>query len=490
MARAGSRRRTKRRRAAKRQGAPRGGAKRRGRGGATVGPKRARTPGRAAAPKARARTHRESRPTPRARRAAELTCRYLLIGNSAAALAAIDWIRRRDHDGSMVLVNREPGPAYARVALPYFVSGEITLEGLRIRRPADYEAAGVTLVPGDAVAALDPGGRVTLASGRTIRFERCLVATGSECVMPPIRGLAGAPHHFLWTLDDAKRLRRAAERGRSAVVIGGGFIGMLAAEALRKLNIRLTIVEMADQLLGQLLDGEGARRFGAAVAAHGADIRLGTTVEAVARAGQGTVTVRLAGGDELGADLLVVATGVRPAVDCLAGSGIACGRGVLVDARLQTSQPGVFAAGDVAEAPDFIEGGGTVHAIWPTAVDQGRVAGANMAGADLAYPGSLGMNVVELFGVTLAQLGRFREGPGDQAHLLGRPGEASYRKVVANPEGTLVGAVYVGDENGVAEMGVVHAAIKRRERWRDFEPGRPPRFSYASVVARAPHVSA
>ena len=415
---------------------------------------------------------------------------YLLIGNSAAALAAVDAIRPRDGTGRIVLVNRERGAAYSRVALPYYVSGERTYESLMIRERGDYARRGIELVEDESIVRIDPEGEVELASGRRLAFATCLVATGSECIRPPIAGLDAVPHHFLWTLEDAVGLRKACEAGaRTGVIIGGGFIGMLAAEALRKRKIALTIVEAAAQLMPQLLDAEGGRRFAGAVAASGQDVRLGTAVESVVGRGAGAEVV-LRGGDRIPADVVVVATGVRPNLSAVAGAPIRTGKGVLVDAQLRTSHPRVHAAGDVAEVNDFLSRQPTIHAIWPTAVDQGRVAGANMAAANLGrpamtYPGSLGMNVVELFGVTLAEVGRFREGPGDDVKLLGGAAHGSYRKVVVDDQGCIVGALYLGDENGVAEVGVLHHAIKRRDRWRDFTPGSPPRFSYAHLVHAA-----
>jgi nitrite reductase (NADH) large subunit len=201
----------------------------------------------------------------------------------------------------------------------------------------------------------------------------------------------------------------------------------------------------------------------------------------------GSIEVALQGGDRIQADVVVVATGVRPALQAVAGGSIPTGKGIRVDEHLRTARQNIYAAGDVAEVRDFITGEPVLHAIWPSAVDQGRIAGANMAGKRIPYQGSLGMNVVELFGVTLAEIGRFREAAGDDVKLLGGPSSRaeSYRKVVVDRDGRMVGAVYVGEENGVAEMGVIHHAIKRRERWRDFTPGRPPRFSYAHLVHAA-----
>jgi len=412
--------------------------------------------------------------------------RYVLIGNSAAALEAIRGIRKHDRDGAVTIINREEGPAYSRVALPYYVAGEMTLNDLLIRQRTDYESIGATLVEKENVAAVDPAGKkVELASGKKVEFDKLLIGTGSETITPPIQGLNQVPHHYLWTLDDAIGMRKAAEKAQTAVVIGGGFIGMLAAEALRKLKIKLTIVEMAPILLPQLLDEGAGKLFLQAVRDEGVTVRTGALVSALAKKGE-AIEVTLKDGATFTVDMAVVATGVKPHIQCLSNGAVAVNKGVLVNEYLATNHPDIYAAGDVAETKDFLSADRSIYAIWPTAVEQGRAAGANMAGAKQVYPGSLGMNVVELFNVTLAQLGRFREGAGDDVKMLSRGDDGLYRKVVVDKNGTLVGAVYLGDENGVAEMGVIHSAIKRREQWQGFQEGRPPRFTYAAVTHRVP----
>jgi nitrite reductase (NADH) large subunit len=416
-----------------------------------------------------------------------MEAQYVLIGNSAAALAAVDWIRKYDRQGSILLVNREAGPAYSRVALPYYVAGEMTLDDLLIRQPGDYEHLGVKVVDGAAVSGIDAGSEeVVLVDGRRVRYQKLLIATGSVCVTPAIRGLDTITPHYLWTLDDAKAMRAAADKARSAVVIGGGFIGMLAAEALRKREIRLTIVEMTPQLLPQLLDPEGGKVFSRAVQDAGVTLRLGARVEAVARK-NGQVEVTLAGGEAILTDMVAVAAGVRPNLSCVQNGPCTVDRGILVDDRLRTDCANIYAAGDVAEVNDFLSEARTIHAIWPAAVDQGRVAGAAMAGANITYPGSLGMNVVELFNVTLAQLGRFKEAPTDDVKLLGEGQGSLYRKIVVASNGDIVGAMYLGDANGVAEMGVIHGMVKRRAKWSAFAAHPQPRFTYASLVRAAAH---
>jgi nitrite reductase (NADH) large subunit len=413
--------------------------------------------------------------------------KYVLIGNSAASLAAIDWIRKHDRDGSIILLNREKGVAYSRVALPYYVSGQRTLESLMIRQKADYGRLGVTLVEEANVTTIDPWTHwVELSDGRTVGYEKLLIGTGSETIVPPIAGLNDVPHHYLWTLEDSIALKKATENAKRALVIGGGFIGMLAAEALRKLKMKLAIVEMAEQLMPQLLDAEGGKIFARAVTGSGVDLRLGSQVDSVAKKGA-AISVTLKNGTTIETDLLVVAAGVRPSLACVKNGAIKTNQGIVVDAALRTTATDVYAAGDVAEVRDFVSGEPAVHAIWPTAVDEGRVAGANMAGRVVAYPGSLGMNVVELFDVTLAELGRFREMAGDSVEVSGSHQSSYYRKVVLDSKGVMVGAMFLGDENGVAEMGVIHHAIKRREPWKEFAArGLRPTASYAAMFARVP----
>ncbi len=416
-----------------------------------------------------------------------MATKYVLIGNSAASLAAVDGIRKCDKQGDITIINRETGSAYSRVALPYYVAGEMTLDDLLIRQAPDYQKLGVSLMENEQVTAINPSAKqVELASGKKVSYDKLLIATGSETIVPPIQGLAQIPHHYLWTLDDAVGVKNAAEKAQTAVVIGGGFIGMLAAEALRKLKIKLTIVEMAPILLPQLLDEGAGKLFLKAVRDEGVTVRTGSLVSAVAQKNDG-IKVTLQSGDTFMVDLAVVATGVRPSIDFLRNGAISLNKGVLVDEHLQTNHPDIYAAGDVAETKDFLSDDRSIYAIWPTAIEQGRTAGANMAGKKQAYPGSLGMNVVELFNVTLAQLGRFREGPGDSIKMLSPQGDAeSYRKIVVDNNGVLVGAVYVGNETGVAEMGVIHSAIKRREKWQGFKEGRPPQFSYGAVMQSVP----
>jgi nitrite reductase (NADH) large subunit len=198
----------------------------------------------------------------------------------------------------------------------------------------------------------------------------------------------------------------------------------------------------------------------------GIDLILGDTVASIERATSGYM-ITLKSGASHQADMIVVGAGVRPNVDFFKGSGLEIERGFLVNEHQETNLPGVYAAGDCAEGFDFLSGERAVHAIWPTAVDQGRIAGANMAGDSQRYPGSLSWNVTELFGITMASVGEFRERPGWEPIVFQNHSANTYRKLLLN-EGAIVGAVVIGNAQHVY-LGVVQAMIRRKtnaDRWR------------------------
>jgi len=334
---------------------------------------------------------------------------YVILGNSAAGLTAIDAIRERDRDGPITVVSREPEPAYSRVALPYVLSREKQVPQITLRGAEYYEANRVELIAGVGASAVDTKAKaVTLEDGRRLQYDRLLIATGSASRVPPVRGIEDADVCYHWTLADTRKIEAKLNGARSCFVIGAGFISLLTVSALIKVaGLKFTVVEIADQVMPQLLDPEGGRALEKAMREKGIDVLLGEQVAGIERAGAG-YGVTLKGGRTIEAGMIVCGAGVRPNVDFLAGPGPSTGsgqaievaRGVLVNERQETSAPDVYAAGDCAEGFDFLSGERAVHAIWPTAIDQGRVAGANMAGGSQTYPGSLSWNVTELFGLS------------------------------------------------------------------------------------------
>ena len=361
--------------------------------------------------------------------------RYVILGNSAAGLTAVDAIRERDRDGPITVVSREPEPAYSRVALPYILSREKQVPQITLRGAEYYEA------------------------------DRVEVMAGAGGAGPRSVAAAVAPH---WPLADTRKIEAKLNGARSCFVIGAGFISLLTVSALIKVaGLKYTVVEIADQVMPQLLDPEGGRALERAMREKGIDVLLGEQVAGIER-GKSGYAITLAGGRTYEASMIVCGAGVRPNVDFLADSGIEVARGVLVNERQETNAPDVFAAGDCAEGFDFLSGERAVHAIWPTAIDQGRVAGANMAGESQTYPGSLSWNVTELFGLSSASVGEFRERDGCEPIVFHNPCANVYRKLLLE-DGRIVGAVVIGRAEHVQDLGVVQAMIRRGtdvSRWR------------------------
>jgi len=399
--------------------------------------------------------------------------RIVIVGNSAASLAALESIRRLDGNCPVTLVSDEPIPAYSRVMLPYFLSGE--RRDLSLRSPDYYQRMGAQTFLGRRAVRIEPGA-VVLDDDTILPFERLLVATGSHAAIPDIEGVDTPGVFPLKNMADALRIREHLKGARHAVILGGGLICLLVVRAFIKLGFAVSIVVSSDRLLSRMLDAEGSALVEQRLAEAG--VRILTHTDAariVARNGR-VRSVITAAGDELPADIVMLAKGIRSNVELARAGGLATGRGILVDSYMRTSREGVFAAGDCAEAPDMlVRGKKTISATWFEAVAQGETAGANML--DLARPsmGSLKMNVMDTLGIAVAAIG-LTEAPDAEARVLARSRDGVYRKLVISHD-RLVGAVLVGD---VSEAGPIATLIRRGvmlSSLKRFDPSRPIRYA-------------
>ncbi len=392
-----------------------------------------------------------------------------IVGNGAAAISALETFRAHDRESRVTVVSGEPCAAYSRVLLPYFLRRKVPYAHLFIRDAAFYRDLDVDLLLGSTVERVDVGARrLELANGGTIPFDRLLLAPGSSPVRPPIPGLEGPEVHHLWRIDEAGHLDRLFREGARALVIGAGFVSLQAAWAARQRGLAVTVIELAERILPTVLDEEGAHILQASILASGVDLHTNTRTEGLARDEQGVLRVSAEGLPHFAADVVIVGTGVRPNDHLLADHVETARRGIAVDDTMQTAVEGVYAAGDVARGP--IVGGGprAIHALWPTAVEQGKIAGANLAGARVAYTGSLSMNVTEMFGVTVASLGRFAAEEGDTVYRMDTLPGIRYLKVVLR-EGVPVGAIALGGPEAARALGYVRPYVRRRAPVADVE---------------------
>lgn len=325
---------------------------------------------------------------------------YLIIGASHAGLSALEAIRRYDADGSLTLVTAEPDLLYSPTALPYVISGKTGPEDTALRAPDYFRDLDVNLIKGGTATAVDTDGKqVTVNDTMVIRYDKLLVATGATPSIPAIPGMKTVDPLSIRTMADARKIREKMGRAGSALIIGAGFIGMHAAENLANAGLTVTVVEALDQIMPASFDADAAIRIQQAFIDQGITIRTGVTVDRVRGEADGFV-MTLSQGREVRADMLLVAAGITPNTGFLSGTGIAPDNGIPVDARMRTGIPGVWAAGDVALAPGFFSGERRIGGTIPTAAEQGKTAGMDMARDSYVtdYPGNLNMNTFNYFG--------------------------------------------------------------------------------------------
>jgi len=405
---------------------------------------------------------------------------YCIIGNGVAAVAAVERLREVDRQGSVTLISDEPYPFYSRPLISYLVAGEVTEERLWLRPGDFYDRLGVKAMLGVRAQRVEAAERrVHLSDGSTLTYDRLLVACGGRPIVPAIEGCEASGVFTFTTLEEARRLDAylRERRPRRAVVLGAGLIGLKTAEALIARGLEVTLVELADRVLSATLDERASDLIREGLGRVGARVLTGTTISAVEADDAGVREVLLADGERMPADLVVLAIGVRPAIEPLKGSGIDCGRGVLVDEHLQTNVEGVFAAGDVVEGYDITLEAPRVVATWVNAARQGRVAGANLAGGQETFEGSLAMNAVEIAGVAAISVGLTTVGPeeAEGVEVLEEfdPQARHYRKVLIK-ENRIVGGIFVGDIDragiftGLIRTGADVSAFRDRLLARDF----------------------
>ncbi|MDN0044829.1 FAD-dependent oxidoreductase [Mediterraneibacter glycyrrhizinilyticus] len=304
---------------------------------------------------------------------------YVILGNGAAGFNAAKAIRERDKTGSIVMISNEPYPSYNRPMLTKSIVAGLNADQIAIEGAGWYEENHVYQMLGKQVVSVDMDEKeVRLDSGEKIRFTRLIYALGSECFIPPMEGHGLPEVVAIRRLSDVEKVERLMEKAANAVVIGGGVLGLEAAWELKKAGLSVTVIEVAPVLMGRQLDNGSAEILKEIAAKHDISIRTGVSVAAIE--GEEHVSgVRLAGGETVPAELVIVSAGVRAKTDLAQEMGLQIGRAVKTDSHMETNVPGVYACGDCAEYE------GVNYAIWPEAVEQGRIAGANAAGEELEY---------------------------------------------------------------------------------------------------------
>lgn len=370
-----------------------------------------------------------------------MATKYIVVGAGVAGATACQAILDTDPYGEISLFSDEPYPFYSRMRLPEVISGKSDPQRLVLRTTAWFEQKGIDFHLGEPIQemGLDPL-RVVSQKGE-YRADRLLLATGGYSFLPPIPGTHLAGVFSLRSMSDAISIRDAAGQASRAVVLGGGVLGLELGNALRLRGLGVMVVEVFERLLPRQTDPTAARILQDTMERMGFQFRLGAKAKEIQGDGDRARALLLENGDALEADVFVISAGVRPRLELARPAGLKLDKALMVDDRMQTSAPNVYAAGDCVQHRDVYYG------IWAAAEEQGRVAGINMAGGRAVYKGTLMSNQLKVLGIDLLAAGQIDPEGNLEAEVSADPIKGVYRKLVYR-EDRIVGAILLGDLSG------------------------------------------
>ena len=384
---------------------------------------------------------------------------YVVVGAGPAGVTACDTVRKIDQDANITLIGAEPEPPYSRMAIPYLLTGKIDETGTYLRKNPDYYSQQNINIIREKVVAVSPANySLDLDNGKTLEFDRLLLASGASPVNPPITGVELPAVQHCWTLADARAIAARARHGSSVVLMGAGFIGCIILESLVKRGVKLTIVEMGDRMVPRMMNETAGQLLQDWCEHKGIRVITGHKVTAI-KQGDDNLVVQLDTQERLAAQLVITATGVRANTQYLQGSGLEIDQGVLVNEYLQSSFDHIYAAGDVAQGRDFSTDEYNVQAIQPTAVEHARIAAKNMVkGNRVVHHGSLNMNVLDTLGLISTSFGQWMGVEGGEEAVLLDQSRFKYLNLQFK-EDSLVGVSSLGHTEN---MGVVRGLIRGR----------------------------
>jgi NAD(P)H-nitrite reductase large subunit len=391
-----------------------------------------------------------------------MVARYVIVGSGIAGLAAAEAIRARDSHARITMVSAESHDFYSRPGLAYLLRGDIPEKQLTVRNPDDVRALKLKRVAATVRNIRCAEHELLLDDDERMSYDRLLIATGAVAVQPPFPGgdLYGVVK--LDSLDDTRKIIAQSGRGQSAVVVGGGITALELVEGLHARGMTVRYFLRGERYMADVLDETESNIVLHRLREEGVKVRLNTQIKEVIGRRHRVVAVETQAGKKISCDLVGVAIGVRPRADLARQAGLKVDRGVIVNEYLQTSEPDVFAAGDVAEVFDPTSGKNTLDVLWPTALAQGRIAGANMTGAAVVYTKGVPFNVTQMTGLKVTIIGSIGGGKNEDLVAITR-GESEAWRILPKSwvlsdqddvnrvrllvgETTIVGALVMGDQ--------------------------------------------
>lgn len=388
---------------------------------------------------------------------------YVIVGSGIAGLAAAEAIRAHDPAATITLISEERHPFYSRPGLAYLLRSDIPETQLQIRRPDDLQRLRLQRIHA-RVETLDPArSLLLLTNGEVVQYQRLLLATGALAVHPNFPGHELAGIVKLDSLDDTQRIIQQARRRKPAVVIGGGITALELVEGLHARGMHVHFFLRGTGFWTDVLDEQESQVVLKRLQHEGVQVHLKTQIKQALGSGGKLTAVETAAGETIPCEMLGVAIGVKPRIELASQAGLAVQRGVLVDSYLRSSVPNIFVAGDCAEVQNPRTGTTTLDVLWPIALRQGRIAGANMTGQATEYVKEVAFNVTQIAGLKTTIIGSIGGGGNQDLVAITRGESESWRwlpkaMTVSNNqdevnrvrlvvgEQTILGALIMGDQ--------------------------------------------
>ncbi len=362
--------------------------------------------------------------------------KYLIIGNGVAGTTAAENIRQNDTDGDITIVSAEDIPFYYRIRLPDLLGNSVAESDLIAKKKEWYAKNKINLQLGTEITGIKSAEKTVFTADNTAYgYDSLLLANGSHPFIPPIKGSNKKGVFSLHTVNDVRIISDYAEKINKVLLIGGGLLGLEAANALHKLGKKITVVEFFPRLLPRQLDIEGAARLQRFFEDMDFTFLLGETTKEIV-GGSRVEQVTLENKAAIPAEMVIISAGVRPDLKLAGMLGLETDQGIIVDKYMRSSKPDIYAAGDV------IEFNGRTYGIWPAAMEQGKIAGINISGGNTAYEGTTLSNILKVAGIDLASAGDIDE--NNQYESITAATDTIYKKAVID-NNKVIGCIMLGD---------------------------------------------
>lgn len=365
--------------------------------------------------------------------------KVVIIGGGVAAVSAADAVRSKNKMAEIKIITKENIMPYYRTMLTEHLHADMSEEKLKIKKDKWYEEKNIELITEDAVVSIIPESKkVILLSGKEYLYDKLILATGSECFVPPIKNAALDGVFTIRSMKDTENVKEYVKKCKRAVVIGGGVLGLEAAWGLKELGLDVSVIEMMQRILPKQLDEKGSKMLEQAIIRSGVKVYKGVVVDHL-EGEEKVSSVVLEKGEHIMADLVIISAGILPNKQLAADIGIQTGRGIIVNGKMETSEKDIYACGDAAEYE------GKVIGLWQVAMEQGKTAGLNASGESAVYKEQIQPLNFDGMNIKLISIGLIGNGKECEEFVEDIDTKKNIYKKLYFEENKLKGAILIGD---------------------------------------------